>query len=134
MKKLIILLGVFYQLSISSAVCAVPRAIPVITPKSTHTSSYSRREKEPASYRGIDGLIGKEIEGCKIVTAYLDTRNSVIIVVCIKNNKLFFTKSEYIEELEPLKCADFICKTPGEIHIPELLMEVIRDGNQYNIF
>lgn len=134
MKKLIILLGVFYQLSISSAVCAVPRAIPVITPKSTHISSYSRREKEPASYKGIDGLIGKEIEGCKIITAYLDTRSSVITVVCIKNNKLFFTKSEYIEELEPLKCADFICKTPGEIHIPELLMEVIRDGNQYNIF
>lgn len=124
MKKLIML----FLLCAFSEAHAILRAATVVTSKSTYLSSYSRREKEPASYKGIEGLIGKEIEGCKIVTAYLDTNMDVITVVCIKNNKLFFTRSDYIEELEPLKCTGFICKTPGKIHIPELLMEVINNG------
>lgn len=124
MKKLIIL----FLLCAFSEAHAIPRVATVVNPKSTHISSYSRREKEPASYKGIEGLIGKEIDGCKIVTAYVNIDQREVTVVCIKNNKLFFTRSDYIEELEPLKCTDFICKTPGEIYIPELLMEVINNG------
>lgn len=52
----------------------------------SHASSIA---KQPRTTSGIDKLIGKEIQGCKIVSAFYDGYRGVIYGLCIKDNYFY---------------------------------------------
>lgn len=56
-------------------------------------SHASSRAKQPISASGIDKLVGKEIQGCKIVSAFYDGYRGVIYGLCTKDNYFYDFKT-----------------------------------------
>lgn len=85
----------------------------------------SSRSVSHSDYNGttssIQGLIGKEIQGCKIVGAIYDTENSFIHIVCYKDDTLY----RYKVTTEPFsyECDGYICWKHKMKDIVKLLKE-----------
>lgn len=85
----------------------------------SHSYSTNNQLKTTA---GIDKLIGKEIQGCEIISAFYDGYNSVIYGLCVKDDG--FYKFKTYPNVLPYECEGFSCKN---VSIEKDLIKLLKD-------
>lgn len=104
MKKIFTFAFILSFLFCNDAFSISTGAKAVVIASASHASSTTN---QPRTTAGIDKLIGKEIQGCKIVSAFYDGYNAVIYGLCVKDD-YFYKFKTYPREL-PYECDGFNC-------------------------
>lgn len=104
MKKIFAFILISSFLFCNDALSRSTGARAAVIVAASHASS---RNNQPRQTTGIDKLIGKEIQGCKIVSAFYEGYRGVIYGLCVKNN--YFYKFKTYPRVLPYECNGFNC-------------------------
>ena len=119
MNKSFIFIFVLSFLFCHNAMSLSTGAKAAVIVSTAHTHS---RNNQPKVTTGIDKLIGKEIQGCEIISAFYDGYNSVIYGLCVKDDG--FYKFRIYPKVLPYACKGLGCK---DILIEKDLIKLLKE-------